>query len=137
MALNPAGSHLYVKQSSRDPIRLLRVPAAGGQAEEIPIPGDFRLSQNVLAPTAVDKRGRILLEVASPNSYYFGTVLLDPSRNIAHHIPLNFDGDVWGPGWTAGGRIAAFGAQINASLWRYRRTSIASADPTSPKQAFH
>jgi hypothetical protein len=124
VALNPAGSDLYVKQNGMNPIRLVRVPGGGGQAQEITIPGSIRLSQERLTPTAVDGRGRIVVEVASPGSFYYGTSIIDPSRSIATRIPLNFDGDVWGPGWMASGHISAFGAHLNASLWHYQKIGL-------------
>jgi hypothetical protein len=123
VALDPSGASLYVKQTSKDPIRIVRVPVGGGEAREIPISGDMQLTAFGLSPAAVDSRGRILVDVGSRRSFYNGPALIDPARKTTVQIPMKFDGDVGSPGWRPNGHVVAVASQFSSSLWRYRQTT--------------
>jgi hypothetical protein len=120
----PAGQRLYVRRSSKGTIELFRIPVAGGDAEKVPIPGGYELAAPPLSSAAVDARGRILVTVASSNTFFYRTAILDPARKSLTVVPVASDGDVSFPGWTSDGRIVANGWHYLTSLWRYRRLTV-------------
>jgi hypothetical protein len=121
--LDRSGQNLYVKRTRAGSIELYRVPVNRGDAERLFISGDYHLALPPLSPSAVDDRGRILVTVHSPRSFYYRPAILDPARKSLTALPVTFAGDVLSPGWTRQGEIGAAGARYLGSLWRYRRTS--------------
>jgi hypothetical protein len=80
-----------------------------------------RIAAVELSPTAVDARGRILLDTTSPSMWFYRAAVLDPAHGKLSVIPLSFRGDSMAPGWTSDGRIVSAGAGLTGSLWRYRQ----------------
>jgi predicted Ser/Thr protein kinase len=64
-ALDTASGSLYVKRTTSGTIELYRIPAAGGEGEKIAVPAEYQLAQPSLAPTAIDRQGRVLVTVIS------------------------------------------------------------------------
>jgi hypothetical protein len=84
VSLDPTGRFLYISQTNKDPIALLRVPVAGGPAELIPVQGKFQMTNGLLSPAAVDAHGQILIEAASPNLFFTGPSSWTPPANRPH-----------------------------------------------------
>jgi len=105
-----------VRQLGKD---LVRIPVGGGAAETIPVPHELRLTLDYPGANAIDVRGRLLLEVASADSFFYAAAVLDPARNSVARIPTHFEGDLWNPTWSPDGRIAAVGATFASSIWRF------------------
>jgi eukaryotic-like serine/threonine-protein kinase len=122
IALEPAGRYLYAKQMGYNPIRLVRIDTGSGREEEVQFPTSPRISAVELSPTAVDVRGRILLDTTSPSTWFYRAAVLDPAQGKLTVIPLSFSGDSMAPGWTPDGKIVSAGAGLTGSLWRYRQT---------------
>jgi hypothetical protein len=120
IAIDAAGKYLYIKRMQKGQRELVRMPLTGGQAETLAIPPEYTISDDELSPTAVDASGRILFEVDSADSWYERVAIIDPTRKIFSVIPTAFSGDVWMPGWVSDGRIAAVGARLDSTLWRYK-----------------
>ncbi len=125
VAVSPQGQDLIIKLIEKDGVRLVRLPASGGQEQPIPFRSQFRPTINALASNAVGRDGRVLLEVISADSWFYEVGVLDPRTGQLEKIPVKYDGDLFMPGWTADGRIAVMGQAMRANLWRFRR----SADP--------
>ncbi|MFN7935007.1 MAG: protein kinase [Bryobacteraceae bacterium] len=119
LSLDPSGKFLYVKQLSKQPSGLLRVPLDGSPAETIELLDRWRLTNDYPPANAVDRRGRLLFEIATPDSLFFSAALYDPARRTVTRIPVRFDGEIWGPTWTPDGEIAALGGPYSATLWHY------------------
>jgi hypothetical protein len=119
VAADPSGRFLYVKQLSKDPALLVRVPVSGGAAEAIPLPESLHFTTDEMGCNAVDAQGRVLFEISSPDSFFYRTGLYDPARESITPVPVRFDGDIWNPIWAPDGRIAAIGARFASSIWRY------------------
>jgi hypothetical protein len=120
LAIDPAGKYLYIVRTRAVPRPLVRIPLAGGPAEILAIPPQYTLTGSPLSPAAVDASGRILVEVESLDSWFYLVGMIDPSRKTFTLIPTGFAGDLFGPGWTSDGRIAATGLRTSSSLWRYK-----------------
>ena len=117
---DPRGRELIIKLNEKDASRLVRVPAVGGAAEPVRIAGDLRLTNMPLAPAAIDAQGRMIVETASPDSWFFHAGLLDLATGKLTRVPVAFEGDIWSPGWTSDGRIVAIGGAVEAAIWRFR-----------------
>lgn len=120
VAIDGTGKFLYVKRTDSGKPELVRMPLAGGQPEKLEIPPQYVISDDPLSPAAVDAKGRILFEVDSPDSWYEHVAMIDPVKKTFTVVPTGFNGDVWMPAWESGGRIAAVGARLDCTLWRYR-----------------
>ena len=119
VATDPSGRFLYVKQISKDPALLVRVPTSGGESEATPLPAGLHFTYDQMSNNAVDAQGRVLFEMSSPDSFFFRTALYDPARKSVTRLPVRFEGDIWSPTWTPDGRIAAIGARFASAIWRY------------------
>jgi hypothetical protein len=121
VALDPKGQYLYVKRAEKGTMRMVRVPVAGGNAEELPVPPEYHLADPGLSPAAVDASGRVLVTVVSNHSFYYLTAILDPASKSFALAPLAIDGDCARAGWDSEGRIVALGERYALSLRRYQR----------------
>jgi hypothetical protein len=120
LTLDPAGRFLYVQRSRKGNVELYRIPATGGEPVQIPVPSEYHFAEAPLSPAAVDQRGRILISVISPHTFYYQPAILDPAAATLTVIPIPIEGDTYGAGWISGGRIAAVRTRYAMSLWRYR-----------------
>ena len=123
VAVSPGGGDLIVKLNEKDGSRLVRVASVGGEARPIPFRGDVRLTATPLSATAVGKDGRILVQVASVDSWYWRAGVVDPASGLAKAIPVDYDGDLFFPGWAGDGRILTLGIGIKGGVWRFQTES--------------
>jgi len=119
VAVAPSGRFLYVKQMSKGPNVLVRVPLSGGENEAIPLPESLHFTTDPMGNSAADAQGRRVFESSSPDSFFYHTAVYDPATRSVRAVPVRFDGDIWSPLWTPDGRIAAVGARFESSIWRY------------------
>ena len=120
VAIDGSGKYLYVKRTNSGKPELVRMPLAGGETERLAIPAEYVISDDPLSPAAVDSTGRILFEVDSPDSWYERVAMIDPARKTFSVVRTGFIGDIWLPAWATDGEIAAVGARLDCTLWRYR-----------------
>jgi eukaryotic-like serine/threonine-protein kinase len=121
LTIEPGGTYLYVKQATKNPSALVRLPLNGGPAEPIAMPPGIRMSPDWLSSLAVDAKGRLLFEIATPDSFFFSTGLYDPASRIVKKVPVRFEGDLWSMAWMADGSIVAGGARFASAIWRYHK----------------
>ena len=122
VTLDPKGQYLYVKRANKGAIGMIRMPVAGGDAEELPVPPEYHVADPGLSPAAVDERGRVLVTVVSNHSFYYHTAILDPATKSFTLVPVTVDGDCARAGWAPQGRILAQGERYLFSMWRYQRS---------------
>jgi DNA-binding winged helix-turn-helix (wHTH) protein len=122
VTLDPKGEYLYVKRARKGVMGIFRIPVAGGDAEELPVPAEYHVAYPGLSPAAVDARGRILVPVLSKDWWYYQTAILDPAAKSFTLVPIAIDGDASPAGWAPDGRILARGKRYFSSLWRYQRS---------------
>jgi eukaryotic-like serine/threonine-protein kinase len=121
VVMAPDGRELIVKLHEKQGSRLVRVPVSGGAGKEIPFHGNLTLTANPLGPNAIGRDGRILVQVASLDSWYWRAALLHPSSGQVTRIPVNFDGDLFFSGWSSDGRVVALGIGIKGGVWRFQQ----------------
>jgi len=120
---DPHGKDLIVQLREKEGVRLARVPDSGGSEEPIALQGALRLAPVEMNSSAIDKDGRALVSIATPDNWFYGAGILDMRSGKLNKIPLNFTGDVVGLGWQSDGRILASGWPLKAKLWRFRPAS--------------
>jgi hypothetical protein len=121
----PDGRDLIVKLNEKGGSRLVRIAAAGGDPQPMPFGGGLRLTATPLSPAAVAKDGRILVQVAAVDSWFWHAAILDPLSGRTTRIPLQYEGDLFFPGWDRQGRVLALGIGLKGSLWRFQPESAA------------
>jgi len=121
MATDPNGEYLIVQRSETDGVRLIRVPETGGQEQPVPLKSDLQLGGH-LAPNAVAKDGRIVIQMESKDSWYLQAAVLDPRTGLVERVLPSHNADLQSMGWDKDGRLVAGAAFTNASLWRFRRS---------------
>ena len=126
IAIDAAGNYLYVNRTQNGQRELVRMPLTGGKTETLTIPPQYTISDDQLSPAAADASGRILFEVDSADSWFEHVAMIDTSRKTFAVVPTGFNGDVWLPGWESDGRIAALGARLDSTLWRYKPSHAGS-----------
>jgi hypothetical protein len=119
-AVNPNGKDLIVNSLERDGVHLLRIPLAGGPAQEIPFRYDMPLDPLPLAGNSLSKDGKLLVGVTARDDWFFRAAVMDLASGKVTAIPLNFSGDILQTVWANDGRVLALAEPIEAHLWRFR-----------------
>ncbi len=122
VAIDPAGKVLYVIRTSPEGNQLFRMSADGGEATRVILPAGFNLTPMALSPSAVDRKGRVLLPVNVPDVFFFRAGLFDTATGGMKLIAMPPRVVVGGAGWTPEGDMAAGAVRWSSSLWRYRRS---------------
>jgi len=117
-----AGSEeAVVELNANDGFHLMRVPLAGGEPVKMPLSPVAALTAVALSASAVGPGGRVLVQVNEPHNWFYRIATVDLKTGRLDLIPVEYDGDVWLPGWTPDGKIVTTGVQYSFSLWQMRR----------------
>jgi hypothetical protein len=122
VAADPSGRYVYVKRNRQNAIQMFRIPTGGGPEEILPVLNGYRNALAPLAPASVDARGRVLVTVLGPDSFYYRLAIADPVKHTATLVPLDYDGDVMSAVWLPDGRISAVAEMYRHSIWHYTRS---------------
>jgi predicted Ser/Thr protein kinase len=117
LAIDPAGRMLVIHNSRG----LSRLQLPSGAAEPIVLPAGMRLATVSLSASAIDRNGRILLSVVTPQDFDYKPAIVD-GRTVTL-IPTDRRGDNLVPGWTPDGDIIAVHDTLRSELWRFRQVS--------------
>ena len=120
LAVDPAGQSLIVEVTTRDAVRLVRVPIAGGAETPVPWTSDLRLIES-LSPGAVAEDGRIAVRVVSKDNWFWPAAILDPRTGALTQIPALHDFDMPFPAWDRDGRLVSLALPWKSALWRFRQ----------------
>lgn len=131
MVAAPDGRDLIVKLNEKSGSRLVRIAAAGGEAQPMPFADGLRLTAIPPSATAVARDGRILVQVASVDSWFWHAAILDPLSGRTTPIPLQYEGDLFFPGWDRECRVLALGIGLKGSVWRFQPESAQGASSLS------
>ena len=99
------------------------MPAAGGTAEKMALPPGYALAPNPLSPAAVNRDGRILLQVQKLGLTFFQAGIYDPVRRTLADVPAPYQTGVNSAGWGLDGNIELQITHWSSTLWRYRPES--------------
>jgi hypothetical protein len=114
LAIDPAGRTLVVRNSRG----LSRIQLPSGAAESIMLPAGMRLATVNLSASAIDRNGRILVCVVTPQDFDYKPTIVDGRKVTV--IPTDRRGDNLVPGWTSDGDIIAVHDTLRSELWRFR-----------------
>jgi hypothetical protein len=117
LAIDPAGRMLVIHNNRG----IARMQLPSGVAEPIALPAGMRLATVNLSASAIDRNGRILLCVVTPQDFDYKPAIVD-GRTITV-IPTDRRGDNLVPGWTPDGDIIAVHDTLRSELWRFREVS--------------
>ena len=120
VAADPRGQDLIVQLNEKDNVRLVQVPVSGGPERAIPIRGEIHPAPLVLSPNAVNKDGRIVVEVGVKDSWFWPPAVLNPETGDVQRIPVAYEADFDQPGWSSDGRIVSMAQTLRAAIWRFR-----------------
>ena len=121
LAIAPSGRLLVIHNSSKGMVRL-QLPS--GAVEPIVLPPGIRLASVGLSPSAINRDGRILLSVVTPNEFDYKPAVVDGA--IVTVISTDRPGDNLVPGWTPDGNVISVHDILRSELWRF--TQIAKSE---------
>jgi Tol biopolymer transport system component len=121
VAVAPDGRSLVVMLSEANGIRLVRHHLVGSDAtdESIPLVG-YRLSPWPIASNAVGRDGRLVVRVATPDSWFWPAAILSPRTGGVDVLPQGDAADMLVPGWDTQGRVVTIASFTRSTLWRFK-----------------
>jgi predicted Ser/Thr protein kinase len=116
LAIAPSGRLLVI----HDTKGLARVQLPSGITEPIVLPAGIRLASVDLSPSAIDREGRILISVVTPNDFDYKAAMIDGGK--VRVISTERPGDNLVPGWTTDGDVISVHDVLRSELWRFTKT---------------
>ena len=116
LAIAPSGRLLVI----HDTKGLARVQLPSGITEPIVLPAGIRLASVDLSPSAIDREGRILISVVTPNDFDYKAAIIDGAKVTV--ISTDRPGDNLVPGWTPDGDVISVHDVLRSELWRFTKT---------------
>jgi hypothetical protein len=120
VAVDPRLDQLIVELFEPEGARLARVDPVTGIAQPIEFTGDSHLAILPMTGAAVDRNGRILVQVTERDLWFWRPGLINPALHRLERIAVDYQGDILTPAWTADGRVVSIGQSLAAKLWRFR-----------------
>jgi hypothetical protein len=118
LTVDPDTGDLIVKLDELERFRLVRVSPAGGSPRPIDINGSLRLIQEPLSSGAV-RQGRLLLPVATADSWYWYLGTLDLQTGRLDKMDVNYVTDFHFATWAADGSVIGAGSGVQSALWKF------------------
>jgi len=117
IAPDPHGEYLLIQLNQQEGTRLVRVPLSGGP--ETILPTQYPLVALPISPHAIALDGRVALQIAPTDSWYWPAAILDPKTGKMELVSEN-QADMDAPGWDEQGRVVVAAQFMRSSLWRFR-----------------
>ncbi len=118
VTIDPEGKFLVAITDLAARLQVYKIPLDGGAASEIVLQGDLRPTQ-FLGPHGVSRDGRLLIPLASAESWYYLPGVIELSTGRASLIPTDSPGDYRSMNWTPDGQIMAIAAPFRSSIWKF------------------
>ena len=120
VAVAPDGRSLVVNLNEEEHVRLERVLLPDGILQPIHVKSDFAVSPVPLGPNAINKEGKLLVNIAPSDSWFWGLGVLYLATGKLTRLPLNYSGDIFCAAWASDGSILATADPLGAHIWRFR-----------------
>jgi hypothetical protein len=121
VAIDPGNRYAVISLNEQAGVRLVRVPLNGEAEQEISIRSDrFRLSPYTIMSNAVDANGRIIVQLALQDSWFWPVGIVDPHKGDLVKVWPDIETDMFG-GWTDDGRVLGGSRATQSVLWRFVR----------------
>ena len=115
LAIDPSGRLLVIHDSKG----MARLQLPSGTAQPIVLPPGMRLAAVRLSPSAIDREGRILLSVVTPNDFDYKPAIIDGGKITV--ISMDRPGDNLVSGWTPDGNVISVHDVLRSELWRFTK----------------
>lgn len=112
---------ILLQLNEDDGFHLFRVPLAGGKPGRVGLSSGTQLTGVALHPGALGTGERAIVQVNEPHMWFYRMATIDLKTGRLNLIPVDYDGDIWYPGWTPDGKIIATGIEYSFSLWQMHR----------------
>jgi hypothetical protein len=122
VAVDPSDHSLIIEVTTKDGVRLVRVPPSGGAEQPISMPNGLRLIAD-LSSGAVAPDGRIAVRYAPKDNWFWPTAILDPRSGKLTELPGVRDLDMNHASWASDGRLVSVALPERSALWRFRPVS--------------
>ena len=119
-ALSADGRFLYVARPGKTAMRLVRRPIVGGPDQPLAFPATLRPHEFLLTGSAAGPGGQVAVLANVPDCYFNVPAILDTGSSEVRPIRLDYEGDIFYPGWADGGKMLALGFAWQSALWRFR-----------------
>ena len=117
VAPDPRGEYLLIQVNQQEGTRLVRVQLSGGL--ETIVPAQYPLVALPISPHAIAPDGRVALQIAPTDSWYWLAAILDPKTGKMELVSEN-QADMDAPAWDDRGRVVVAAQFLRSSLWRFR-----------------
>ena len=118
LAIDPVDQSLIIESFTNDGVKLVRFPRVGGAEQPIPMPSGVRLLHD-FSSAAVSSDGRIAIQWAPKDSWFWPSAILDPRSGKILELPVAHEFDMPYPGWGPDGRLVSLALPIRSALWRF------------------
>ncbi len=117
-AIDPDGRYLVVVMVEGASTRLYKVPLDGDAGQEIVVRGELRPVQ-YLGTRPISRDGRLLIGLASADSWFYHPGMIDLATGKATRIPTDFQGDYFRLSWTDDGQTMGVALPMRSSIWKF------------------
>ncbi len=118
VTVDPDTGDLIVKLDEQEGYRLVRMTADGASPQSIEINGSLRMASEPLMPGAI-RSGRLLLTLASTDSWYWHAGVLDLRTGRLEKIELDYLTDIHFATWADDGSVIGSGQSTEGTLWKF------------------
>jgi hypothetical protein len=123
VGVDPSGRFLLVQAIGVHETHLVKVPLDGGAEQEIRIAGPYQLSSRPISSQTIGKDGRLIVSLASPDSWFVSPGIIDLATGRVTVIPVDRYHDYLFPSWAPDGSILSTAVGLRSSLWRFQEAS--------------
>ena len=116
--VDPDTGALIVKLDEAERYRLVRMSPVDGTSTLVPINSDLRMIPEPLIPGAI-RKGRMVLPVATADSWYWFVGVLDMQSGRIEKLPLDYYTDFHFVAWAPDGSIIGSGLGSVTTLWKF------------------
>jgi len=120
VGVDPTGKYLLVQVIEHPKTRLVRVPLDGGGEQEIPLTGPYHLTFEPIGTEMIGKDGRLVVPLASPDSWFFSPGIVDLATGRMTRIPVDHYYDYFSMAWNPDGQVVATAMGLKSALWKFQ-----------------
>jgi len=122
VTVDPSGQYLVVQLIESLQIHLVSVPLNGGPEREISLagPGPAHLSVAPLYCNAINKAGKLLASLVTPDMWAYSPGIIDLRTGRIKLLPNEDRDDYQYVGWTPDGQVMALAVTTRTTMWKFQ-----------------
>jgi dipeptidyl aminopeptidase/acylaminoacyl peptidase len=118
IAIDSLDESVIIESFTNDGVKLVRLAQAGGAEKAIPMPSGLKLLHD-FSSGAVASDGRIAVQLAPKDSWFWPAAILDPRSGKITQLPVLREFDMPYPAWGPDGRLVSLALPFRSALWRF------------------